>query len=635
MPKTESLRKIDAAAPVGAVVVGGGFMPSAVGRSIVALADAAGNLAQPDGAGRVLLRAGDGIDVSMSGAEAYLAVDASVPRTAFTGRMIIGTGAPLAFDLPASGNQLFLTENILNVGQSALLQARGVWEYVFVTAAGVNDAGAWRYGVTRNYISPGPYNWRAGDVVMRLGATGEKTLEISGAQGSDGVAGPSVVIKQITGDPDMWTPLALFGNLRGRYGLPDADVWGIGAGLYDYGWFTATPKHGVRVGVGANLLGLFGPLNGNYDYATAETGLALGEFAGGWIGIEPTNGIRMMRGRTRMAQWREREIVLGEDGQPQLRLSPTAIDFLGPNGSVQASLDGETRTIFGFERWGRPLGPALEIGPTDDGRWGHWARGENNVPFFALLSGTDALPDDVFFRLGAQGATDYLEMADGRIRTSCELIAPRGVIGGWTIERDRLTGTGMIKLAGDTAAKRVIIDAGQASYPISAGNDLPASAPFRVGWFGDVWCNSIKSLQGSTNTNVIDVTGNDSSSGAIIGRGGKYGVYGLSGGYGQGAGVYGWTSSGTGSAGVRGFASGGFVGVYGDAQSGTGVYGDGDIGVIADGNTISLKLVGAPMDANAQDIKSVNRLDFGGTQYLYRSGADLYWYNGSTGVKLN
>lgn len=386
---------------------------------------------------------------------------------------------------------------------------------------------------------------------------------------------------------------------------------------------------------GATVQGAIGNLNGLYDYDSVTYGTAFGREWATWWGLDVPNGLRIMRGRTRVAQWREREITLGEDGQPQLRLSPTAIDFLGPDGSVQASMDGATRTIFGFERWGRPLGPALEIGPTDDGRWGWWARGENNVPFFALLSGTGALPDDVYFRVGAQGATDYLEMADGRIRTSCELIAPRGVIGGWTIERDRLTGTGMIKLAGDTAAKRVIIDAGQASYPISAGNDLPASAPFRVGWFGDVWCNSIKSLQGSTNTNVIDVTGNDSSSGAIIGRGGKYGVYGLSGGYGQGAGVYGWTSSGTGSAGVRGFASGGFVGVYGDAQSGTGVYGDGDIGVIADGNTISLKLVGAPMDANAQDIKSVNRLDFGGTQYLYRSGADLYWYNGSTGVKLN
>lgn len=380
-----------------------------------------------------------------------------------------------------------------------------------------------------------------------------------------------------------------------------------------------------RIRSGNNVRGALGNLQDVYGYEQQVFGHAWGKADGDWLGIDEDNGIRMMRGQTTVAQWKERDIVLGEDGEPRLRLRPGAIEFLGPDGTVKAGFDGVTRSVYGWDRWGLPLGPAVEIGPTDDGRWGIWLRGRDNVPFASLLSGTEADPDNVYLRVGAQGAANFLEFLNGNLEV-------RGTIGGWTIEADRIKGgraylqsAGALNLYGGSTNRWVLLDASQATYPMAVGHASAASAPFRVDWDGNVYATSVKQITGSGSTSGategIAMFTNTGAGPAIFASGGIY----VDGTMGDG-----YTLTVAGPA----YITGNQLALH--LEGVTALEAGGDIGVAATGSTSSIKLVSGRLDANSQNIVNVNRLYLGGTTcYLYLSGSDIYWYNGATSVKLN
>lgn len=176
-------------------------------------------------------------------------------------------------------------------------------------------------------------------------------------------------------------------------------------------WYVYDAGH-WQIRSGTDLRGAIGDLNTIYGYDAQTFGLAFGNPEGDWLAIDELNGIRMMNSEAMLAQWVGSEITLGQTDHPRLHLAPSTIEFLAADGTVQAAFDGETRTIYGFDRWGQPLGPALEIGPTTEGRYGLWLRGWNNVPFVSLISGDDSNPDDVQMRIGPAGSTSYLEWKD-------------------------------------------------------------------------------------------------------------------------------------------------------------------------------------------------------------------------------
>lgn len=400
-------------------------------------------------------------------------------------------------------------------------------------------------------------------------------------------------------------------------------------------WWYVYEQGQWRVRAGVNLRGCIGNLQGTFGYTEQTFGQAWGDPAGDWLGIDETHGIRMMRAGAMLAQWHEEEIRLGEPGHPQLRLLPDAIDFLGADGTVQAGFDGLTRTIYGFDRWGQPLGPALEIGPTDEGRWGLWLRGRDNVPFAALVSGSEADPDNVFFRVGAQAASQYLEFSGGNLTVSGVINAREGgSIAGWEITVDQLRGAGSAVVLDSDGIVVVNNQAGlhgtdASGLRIWAGASLAnrANGTFRVYDNGDVYATSVKSISGSgsaSGTTGIAIFENTGTGPAIHAIGGIY----VDGTMGDGNTIY---CGGTIEASTP---VGGGIGVYASAE--TGVKTTGDIGLDASGTTVAVFLRSGSLNANLQNITNVNRLYLGGTTcYLHLSGSDVYWWNGSTDVKLN
>ncbi len=329
-----------------------------------------------------------------------------------------------------------------------------------------------------------------------------------------------------------------------------------------------------------------------------------------------------------------RVIVGNPDGLHQLQ---TATGIEWRNGeTVLASLDGESRTIYGFERLGRRHGPAIEWGEvTDEGtgetRFAVRVLGANGVPGIALLSGTDSAPQDFQAIIGPDGA-DQLKYAAGSVDLTGGITATRGKVGGWTLSASAITGGNGSMTLGATgwldANGQAGIDGTHATWRIWAGAARAgiASAPFRVDKDGNVYATSIKLLQAGHSSNGRVVEGIAASTG-----GAAIGVYG------ETASSFDVAGGVTGYGGATGvFGSGSSNGVYGYVTSGVGVRGKGPTGVVADGTVTSLQLVGAKMNANGQNIEGVAKLYLGGTTcYLEMSGNDIYWYNGSTSVKLN
>lgn len=110
---------------------------------------------------------------------------------------------------------------------------------------------------------------------------------------------------------------------------------------------------------------------------------------------------------------------LGDPAGLHLHLDADSIDFVNEDGDVVSSWDSTTRTIYGIERFGRPLGPCMElreiVDPDGTKRYGMRILGTDGVPGFAVLSGTEADPDDWSLMLGSEGDDNRLTWMNGEL----------------------------------------------------------------------------------------------------------------------------------------------------------------------------------------------------------------------------
>lgn len=237
----------------------------------------------------------------------------------------------------------------------------------------------------------------------------------------------------------------------------------LGSTLADWSnWWYQFALGRWQIRQGTTMQGAIGNLTGLYDYTDdgAVYGNAFGLYAPGaaWIATDPLNGLRIMSYRSRVFQVNPLGIAtFGLPDQAEIVIDPTSGEIVFSVGGVaQSAISANTRTIYGIERLGRPLGPNIEWGSIPDPsnlesleRFGFWMRNLGGDRFFAILSGTEADPDSASFRVGSQGDENYLEYQNGELNVVGTIRADSGTIGGFTISDTDLASVGnFVKLIG-------------------------------------------------------------------------------------------------------------------------------------------------------------------------------------------
>jgi len=202
----------------------------------------------------------------------------------------------------------------------------------------------------------------------------------------------------------------------------------------------------------AAMMGAIGNLEGLYGYTTPIWGNAFGEYAAGanWIATDPTNGFRIMNYQQRAFQVDPQGVAtFGFAEQAEIVTDPTSAEIrFVLNGVTQSAISADTRTIYGIERLGRPLGPNIEWGAIPDAsgaesleRFGFWMRNLGGDRFFAILSGTEAQPDSASLRIGTQGSAEYLDFSDGALDIAARLhiLGNSEIVGNLAITNGTLT----------------------------------------------------------------------------------------------------------------------------------------------------------------------------------------------------
>jgi len=342
------------------------------------------------------------------------------------GRIPVGPTTTLTANLAPAETTIWTRHNELAFGDIVLLEAHGQIEYMRVIG-GPSGSGPYTYSVQRNLDGSGANTWYSGDAVFNTGQINDGFIDIYSEHGtlSSDQAGPTIA-----------------GNVRNSTTWNDYETrWAIG-----------------------NLRGLYG-------YTEDVYGQASGRHSAVWQATDPTNGFRIMHGATRsFAVSPDGVARLGLEGQGEIEIDPVsgALSFLS-EGEVVSAILGRERTIYGFERLGRPLGPCVEWGPLEDPdgdeqleRWGFWLRAQEGERFLAAVSGTETNPDDAYFRVGRDAAAHFLQLKDGLLswagaNTSLgedgtftarnavlegSITAQTGRIGGWNITSQAIyTGT--------------------------------------------------------------------------------------------------------------------------------------------------------------------------------------------------
>lgn len=167
------------------------------------------------------------------------------------------------------------------VGDTLVMKKNGLIEFMRVetTASGT---GPYTYTVTRDLDGTGLNAWVAGDAVLNTLQTGKGWLEMYAEYStkSSSQEGPTIVANvRNSSTYNDWTPRAAFGRLK-------------------------------------NL----------YDYSTGDPyGVAFGNPTATWLGIDDTNGFRIMNAATRIAQWEaDGDIKLGPTNALQLNADGSA-----------------------------------------------------------------------------------------------------------------------------------------------------------------------------------------------------------------------------------------------------------------------------------------------------------------------
>lgn len=175
------------------------------------------------------------------------------------GRILVGPTTTLIADLTAGATTVDVKHNQMASGDRVHMEADGKLEFMAITSGPTTIAGGYRYSLTRNLDGTGANEWYAGDAMFNTGTTGNGFIDlysINGLRSSTNVsggtlrAGPTIV-----------------GNVRlsGTYN-DFRERWAIGS------------------------------LNGLYDYSSEVYGFAAGDPTGAWIGVDATNGVRIMQG---------------------------------------------------------------------------------------------------------------------------------------------------------------------------------------------------------------------------------------------------------------------------------------------------------------------------------------------------
>ncbi len=175
------------------------------------------------------------------------------------GRILVGPTTTLETDLSSGATSIAVKHNNLNSGDRIYMEAAGKIEFMAVTS-GYSGTGPYTYSVTRNLDGSGANQWYAGDAVLNTGQDGNGFIDLYSLYGiprngqtATNRSGPTIV-----------------GNVRLSSTYNDfRERWAVGS------------------------------LNGLYDYATEIYGFAAGDPTATWVGLDATNGLRMMSNTTK------------------------------------------------------------------------------------------------------------------------------------------------------------------------------------------------------------------------------------------------------------------------------------------------------------------------------------------------
>lgn len=283
--------------------------------------------------------------LSIYGAE--LAVGQLVAQSTIAtigGRILVGRTTTLIAAVNNSQITIDVKHNNLNSGDRIYLEGNGNIEFLAITSSASAITGGYRYNVTRNLDGSGANNWNSGDAVFNTGTTGEGFIDIYSISGIKNTQyGPAIVgnVRNTTTYND-WTEHWAIGNLNGLYGY-NSNTYGVGLGKY-----SSDASHLV---------------------------------------VDATNGARIRKGTTTLAQWDVNgNIVIGEvgagksnvyisSGAVQLRNNTTALLSLNSDGSISstATITGATlitnatvgnayAKLFSFTQSAGVTSGALELG---------------------------------------------------------------------------------------------------------------------------------------------------------------------------------------------------------------------------------------------------------------------------------
>lgn len=231
------------------------------------------------------------------------------------GRVLVAPTTPLSADVGTGDTTITVKYNNLNSGDRVYLESSGKVEFMAVTSGASGSAGSYVYSVTRNLDGSGANAWFAGDAVLNTGTTGNGFIDLYSVSGviPGSTVGPTIVGNVRTG--------TAYNNIESR--------WAIGN------------------------------LNGLYGYSGSVYGAAFGVPTATWLGIDATNGIRMMSNATQLAQWdTSGNILVGQASasKSNIYISSGALD-LRVNTSIRTHLatDGSgyfANSLFAFDSSG-------------------------------------------------------------------------------------------------------------------------------------------------------------------------------------------------------------------------------------------------------------------------------------------
>jgi hypothetical protein len=157
----------------------------------------------------------------------------------------------------SGGGSIAVKHNNLTSGDVVYLETNGAVEFMQITG-GPTGTGPYTYSVTRNLDGSGANDWAAGDAVLNTGQAGNGFMDIYSTRGTRAATevGPTVVGNvRVSSTFNDWAPRYALGNLRGLYGYT-ANTYGAAFGNYAGTWIAIDATNGIRINNGgANTVG--------------------------------------------------------------------------------------------------------------------------------------------------------------------------------------------------------------------------------------------------------------------------------------------------------------------------------------------------------------------------------------------